>query len=380
MRAPRGRRGKAKRHGAAQPGSAYRRAPLGMSVHLRAAMSALPSYVAGRKTPGAVVLASNESPYGLLPSVAEAINGLTSGVSRYPDMAAARLVDAIGAHHDVAPERVAVGAGSVEVVGQIAAAVVDAGDEVMFGWRAFEAYPIITAVVGGTAVKVPLRDHVHDLDAMADAVTDKTRLVLVCNANNPTSTAVGAAALTSFLDRVRDDVVVVIDEAYHHYADPAVVPDALEIFSDRPNVVVTRTFSKAYALAGLRVGYCIGAPEIVAAVRKTQVPFSVSGLAQECAIAALGEGVEVERRAALTVAERDRVAKSLAAAGYDLPPSQANFVWLPIGDDSASLAQHCEAGGVIVRPFAGVGVRVTIGLPEENDQFLAVLSTWSTVR
>jgi histidinol-phosphate aminotransferase len=351
-----------------------------MSVHVRAAMSALPSYVAGRKTPGAVILASNESPYGLLPSVAETINALTSGVSRYPDMTATPLVEAIAAHHDVRPDRVAVGAGSVEVVGQIAAAIVDAGDEVVFGWRAFEAYPIIVAVVGGTSVTVPLRDQVHDLDAMADAVTDRTRLVLVCNPNNPTATAVGATALTTFLDRVPDDVLVVIDEAYHHYADPAVVPDALVAFGDRPNVIVTRTFSKAYALAGLRVGYCVGAPEVVAAVRKTQVPFSVSGLAQECAIAALGDSAEVERRAALTVAERDRVAEALATAGYEVPPSQANFVWLPIGDEAASLAQHCEAGGVILRPFAGDGVRVTIGLPEENDQFLALLPTWTPRR
>jgi histidinol-phosphate aminotransferase len=348
-----------------------------MSVHLRAAMSALPKYVAGRKSPGAVVLASNESPYGLLPSVAQAIAGLTGGVSRYPDMASSRLIEAIGVHHGVAPDRVAVGAGSVEVVGQIAAAVVDAGDEVVFGWRAFEAYPIITAVVGGIAVKVPLRDQVHDLDAMATAVTDKTRLILVCNPNNPTGTAVGGPALASFVDRVPDDVLVVLDEAYHHYTDPGAVPNALAMFGDRPNVVITRTFSKAFALAGLRVGYCIGAPEVIGAVRQTQVPFSVSQLAQDCAIAALGDSTEVERRAALTVAERKRVVASLAEAGYHVPPSEANFVWLPLGDDALALAQHCETGGVIVRPFPGDGVRVTIGLPEENDQFLALLSTWS---
>ena len=152
--------------------------------------------------------------------MAATIESLTAGVSRYPDMTSTRLIDAIAAHHDVVPERVAVGAGSVEVVGQIAAAVVDAGDEVIFGWRAFEAYPIITAVVGGAAVKVPLRDEVHDLTAMAAAVTDQTRLILVCNANNPTGTAVGEESSRLFLDRCRTDVLVVIDEAYHHYADP----------------------------------------------------------------------------------------------------------------------------------------------------------------
>jgi histidinol-phosphate aminotransferase len=347
------------------------------SVRLRSAMSALPSYVAGRKSPGAVVLASNESPYGLLPAVATTIDELTPGVSRYPDMTSSRLIEAIAAHHNVAPDRVAVGAGSVEVVGQIAAAVVDAGDEVIFGWRAFEAYPIITAVVGGSAVKVPLRDAVHDLEAMADAVTDKTRLVLLCNPNNPTGTAVGEAELTRFLDRIPGDVLVVIDEAYHEYADPEHVPDAMTTYADLTNVVVTRTFSKAYALAGLRVGYCVGEPDVVAAARKTQVPFSVSGLAQECAIAALGESGEVERRAGLTVAERDRVAKELTAAGYDVPPSQANFVWLTLGEDAVGFAAHCESGGVIVRPFPGEGVRVTTGLPDENDRFLALATTWS---
>jgi histidinol-phosphate aminotransferase len=339
-------------------------------------MAALPAYVAGRKSPGAVVLASNESPYGLLPAVAAIIDGLTSGVSRYPDMTSSALIEAIAAHHGVADEQVAVGAGSVEVVGQLAAAVVDGGDEVVFGWRAFEAYPIITTVVGGTAVKVPLRNEVHDLDAMLAAITTRTRLVIVCNPNNPTGTAVGDE-LVKFVDQVRDDVLVVVDEAYQHYADPAVVPDATVALRDRPNVVVTRTFSKAFALAGLRVGYCIGSKDIVTAVRKTQVPFSVSGLAQQCAIAALGEEDEVRRRAAETVAERERVAAALRGSGHDVPASEANFVWLPIGEDAMSFAEHCAADDVLVRPFAGEGVRVTTGLPEENDRFLALAETWA---
>jgi histidinol-phosphate aminotransferase len=343
-------------------------------------MGALPSYVPGRKHPGAVILASNESPYGLLPSVKALIGGLTDGVSRYPDMSSARLIEAIAAHHDVDPSRIAVGAGSVEVVAQIAAAVIDAGDEVVFGWRAFEAYPIITAVVGGTAIKVPLKDHTHDLDAMAEAMTDRTRLVLVCNPNNPTGTAVGAEALTRLMDRVPDDVLVVVDEAYRHYADPEQIPDALAMFGDRPNVVITRTFSKAYGLAGLRVGYCIASPEVATAVRKTQTPFSVSGLAQECAIAALGDDTEVVRRAALTVAERERASARLTEIGYDVAPSQANFLWLVLRDDATSLAERSAAAGVIVRPFPGEGVRVTIGLPEENDAFLGVASEWAAER
>ena len=343
-----------------------------MSAQLRAAMSSLPAYVPGRKIPGAVVLASNESPYGLLPSVAGVLAEHAAGVSRYPDMGATRLIEAIAAHHGVTPDRVAVGAGSVEVCGQLASSTVETGDEVVFGWRAFEAYPIITAVVGGSSVKVPLTpDHVHDVDAMAAAVTDRTRLVFLCNPNNPTGTAIGADALRRLVDGIPERVLVVIDEAYREYVDPALVPDAFTLLGDRPNVAITRTFSKAYALAGLRVGYCLAHADVAAAVRKCQVPFSVSGLAQEAAIAALGETEEVARRAKLTVAERERVRSALVGAGYDVPPSQANFVWLPLGERSAEFAQACLDQGVIVRPFAGEGVRVTIGTDGENDQFLS---------
>lgn len=350
-----------------------------MSVHLRAAMTSLPAYVAGKKSPGAIVLASNESPYGLLPSVAAVIARYADGVSRYPDMGSTRLIAAIAAHHGVDPERIAVGAGSVEVCGQLATAAVGAGDEVLFGWRAFEAYPIITAVAGGKAVKVPLTDdHVHDVDAMAAAVTDRTRLVFLCNPNNPTGTVVGEAELRRLVDNVPDDVLVVIDEAYHEYADPVAAPDATLLFPDRPNVAITRTFSKAYALAGLRVGYCVGAPEVISAVRKCQVPFSVNALAQEAAIAALGDAEEVARRAKLTVAERDRVRGALVDAGYEVPRSQGNFVWLALGDRTVDFGQFCNDGGVIVRPFAGEGVRVTIGAPGENDRFLELARAFRT--
>jgi histidinol-phosphate aminotransferase len=346
--------------------------------HLRAAMTSLPTYVPGRKIPGAVVLASNESPYGLLPSVAGVLAEHATGVSRYPDAAATGLIEAIAAHHGVDPERVAVGAGSVEVCGELARATVDDGDEVVFGWRAFEAYPIITAVVGGSSVKVPLTaDHVHDVDAMAAAITDRTRLVFLCNPNNPTGTAVGETELRRLVDNVPEHVLVVIDEAYREYVDPALVPDASVLFADRPNVAITRTFSKAYALAGLRVGYCLAAPEVAAAARKCQITFSVSALAQEAAIAALGEGEEVARRAKLTIAERERVRNALLEAGYDVPPSQANFVWLVLGDRSAAFAQACLDANVIVRPFAGEGVRVSIGTDAENDRLLVAAQAFA---
>ena len=350
-----------------------------MSPRLRPAMAALPTYVPGRKIPGAVVLASNESPYGLLPSVAGVLAEHATGVSRYPDAAATQLIEAIAAHHGVEADRVAVGAGSVEVCGELARATVDDGDEVVFGWRAFEAYPIITAVIGGASVKVPLTaEHVHDVDAMAAAITDRTRLVFLCNPNNPTGTAVGEAELRRLVDSVPEHVLVVIDEAYREYVDPASVPDASVLFADRPNVAVTRTFSKAYALAGLRVGYCIAAPDVAAAARKCQITFSVSALAQEAAIAALGEGEEVARRAKLTVAERERVRTALVDAGYDVPSSQANFVWLVLGERSLEFAEACLEAGVIVRPFAGDGVRVTVGTEGENDRFLAAANAFLT--
>jgi len=345
---------------------------------LRGAMASLPAYVPGRKIPGAIVLASNESPFGLLPGVANVLAERTGSVSRYPDMASAELIATIADHHGVAPERVAVGAGSVEVCGQLAAAAVENGAEVVFGWRAFEAYPIITAVAGGTAVTVPLdAQHVHDVDAMIAAVTDRTRLVFLCNPNNPTGTAVGGADLCRLVLGIPDDVLVVIDEAYREYVDPALVPDAFELLGDRPNVAVTRTFSKAYALAGLRVGYCLASPEVAAAVRKCQVPFSVSGLAQAAAVAALGDREEVARRAKLTITERDRVRAALLDNGYDVPPSQANFVWLALGERSLAFAEACLSQNIIVRPFAGEGVRVTIGNPADNDAFLAVAADQS---
>ncbi|MFF7068918.1 histidinol-phosphate transaminase [Streptomyces pseudovenezuelae] len=345
-------------------------------VRVRSSLAQLPAYVPGRKLPGTAALAGNESPYGMLPGVVARLAELAGGVSRYPDMSAACLVDALARHHGVDPERIEVGAGSSEVCGQLLHSVVHPGDEVVFGWRSFEAYPILTAVAGGTAVRVPLREHGLDLDAMAAAVTGRTRLVFVCNPNNPTSTAVGERALRDFADRVPDDVLIVVDEAYREYADPARVPDALGLLGDRPNVVVLRTFSKAYGLAGLRVGYCVAPAEIAATVRKTQVPFSVSALAQEAAVLALGESAEVARRAALTVAERERVTARLRALGLEVPASQANFVWLPLAGDSAEFTRHCLDGNVVVRPFADEGVRVTIGLPEENDTFLALAASW----
>jgi len=345
-----------------------------MSVRLRPILSTLPAYVPGRTVPGAIKLASNESPQPPLPHVVERIAAAAAGANRYPDNFSAELTDAIAARAGVTPEQVAIGCGSVSLCTQLVQAVADADDEVLYAWRSFEAYPIIAAVSGASSIQVPLHDHVHDLDAMAASITGKTRLVLVCNPNNPTGTVVRRDELVEFLRRVPEEVVVALDEAYREYVDDVDVPDGTTLLGEFPNLVVLRTFSKAYGLAGLRVGYAIAAdPAITAALRQTQVPFAVSTVAQQAAIASLDELGEAQLRERVTevVAERVRVRDALLAAGYEVPPTQANFVWLPLGDRTAAFAAGCEERGVIVRPFVGHGVRVTISSPDENDRFLS---------
>jgi histidinol-phosphate aminotransferase len=340
----------------------------------RADLDALPAYVPGRSLPGAIKLASNEVPYGPLPGVVEAITAAAAGAHRYPDMAVMALRERLADRLGVSPERVATGCGSVALAEHLATATCQDGDEIVFAWRSFEAYPIITSTAGARAVRIPnTPGHGHDLAAMAAAVSGKTRLIFVCNPNNPTGTSLSTADITAFLDAVPPDVLVVLDEAYREFVTDPSVPDGLEIAGDRPNVVVLRTLSKAWGLAGLRVGYLVGSPEVATTVRKVVTPFSVSGVAQAAALAALEADEEMRRRAALVVAERERVAQAVRALLPAVPPTQANFVWLPLpGDGARDLAAACEAGGVIVRPFVGDGVRVSIGTPEENDTFLAI--------
>ncbi|MGH3433744.1 MAG: histidinol-phosphate transaminase, partial [Thermocrispum sp.] len=258
---------------------------------------------------------------------------------------------------------------------QLIQALCEPGDEVLFAWRSFEAYPIISQVVGAKQVTVPLDEtHTHDLDAMLAVITPRTRVVFVCNPNNPTGTAVRRAELQRFLDAVPDGVLVALDEAYREYVTDSEVPDGIELLAGRNNVAVLRTFSKAYGLAGLRVGYLASNPRVTAAVRKVYLPFSVNSVAQAAALASLDAAGELLARCADIVAERTRVRDGLIAAGYPVPDSQANFVWLPLGERTAAFAEHALASKVVVRPFAGsdsAGARVTIGTPEENDLFLA---------
>ena len=345
----------------------------------RADLDALPAYVPGRTVPGAIKLASNEVPYGPLPGVVEAITEAAANAHRYPDMGVVALRAALAERLAVEPERVATGCGSVALAEHVAKATCHDGDEIVYSWRSFEAYPIIAATTGAKSVRVPNRpDHGHDLAAMAASVTDRTRLVLVCNPNNPTGTAARRGALDAFVDAVPPSVLMVFDEAYREFVTDPGVPDGLAAYGDRPNVVVLRTLSKAWGMAGMRVGYLVAQPGVAASVRKVITPFSTSSVAQAAALAALAADTEMARRAALVIAERERLEITLHKLLPDVPQTQSNFVWLPLGDRSVPFAQACEAASVLVRPFAGEGVRVTVGTPEENDTFLAVAEPFLT--
>jgi histidinol-phosphate aminotransferase len=321
-------------------------------------------------------LSSNESPYDPLPSVAAVVADAGRHVNRYPDSAAVALTQAIADRFSVPAEHVAVGCGSVGVAQQLLEAVGEPGAEVIYAWRSFEAYPYLCDLANATSVRIPLKDHGHDLPAMAAAITDRTRLIFVCTPNNPTGTAVRRGELTAFLDQVPSDCLVVIDEAYVQYVRDPDVPDALSLYADRPNVAVLRTFSKAYGLAGLRVGFLIGHAPVAQAVRKTMLPFTVNSLAQAAAIASLAAEPELMERVELVVKERDRVRRELLDEGWTVPPTEANFVWLPLGGQSAEFAAACDAVGVSVRPYLPDGVRVTIADPEANDAFLAAAAEY----
>lgn len=344
---------------------------------LRDALDRLPAYVAGRPPAGRSDLApyklsSNENPHPPLPGVLEAVAAAAAATNRYPDPAATALVDALAERYAVPRDHLALGTGSVGLLQQVVQISAGPGDEVLFAWRSFEAYPIMTIIGGATAVQVPLRDdQTHDLDAMADAITERTRLILVCTPNNPTGTVVTQVELDRFLDRVPDDVLVIVDEAYVEFVrDPDAVR-GLDTYRDRPNVAVLRTFSKAYGLAGLRVGMAVAHPQVAAALRQTAVPFGVSSVAQAAAIASLHAEEALLERVDAIVAERARVEAALAAQGWDLPPSQANFVWLR-SDRLDELVAACEEVNLSVRRYADDGVRVTVGEPEANDRFLEV--------
>ncbi len=350
------------------------------SPRFRAVLDQFVGYTPG-KAPTAAAgpsfkLSSNESPYDPLPSVRAVIASAADHINRYPDNTAAELIDAIAARLGVPAAHVAVGCGSVGIAQQVLEAVGEPGAEVIYAWRSFEAYPYLTDLANATSVPVPLREYRHDLPAMAAAITGKTRLIFLCTPNNPTGTALERDELTAFLDQVPPDCLVVLDEAYVQYVRDPRVPDGLTLYASRPNVAVLRTFSKAYGLAGLRVGYLVGHEPVTAAVRKTMLPFTVNSIAQAAAVASLAAEAELLERVELVVKERDRLRHELLGQGWTVPPTEANFVWLPLADRSTEFTQHCDAVGVSVRPYLPDGVRATVADREANDAFLAAAASY----
>ncbi|MCW2749508.1 MAG: aminotransferase [Aeromicrobium sp.] len=320
-------------------------------------------------------LSSNENPYGPLPGVMERAATQLGRINRYPDAGMTALYDALSAKVGLTPDHFAAGTGSVAVLFALLNAHCEEGDEIFYAWRSFEAYPIAADLTGAKTVRVPLRaDATHDLDAMAAAVTDRTRVILVCTPNNPTGPIVTAAELDTFLEAVPSRVLVVIDEAYVEFVRAPDVAHGLEALAGRENVVVLRTFSKAYGLAGLRVGYAIARPTVAEAIRKATPPFSVTDLAQAAAVASLDSQDELDKRVEAIVQERIAMVAALREQGWDVPQAEGNFVWLPLGDDAMEFAAACDP--VSVRPFAGDGVRISVGAPEINSEFLASAAAW----
>ncbi|MGI9606262.1 MAG: histidinol-phosphate transaminase [Acidimicrobiales bacterium] len=319
----------------------------------------------------AIKLASNENPWSPVPAVVAAIKVASTGVNRYGDNGATDLRHAIGEWIDVDPSWITIGCGSSGVLQQVMFSYVDAGDEVVFPWPSFEIYPVFSKLFDATDVRVDLDGYGFDLDAVAAAVSDRTKVVFLATPNNPTGASISTASVAVLLDAIPDDVMVVIDEAYREFNEPQYGDPVRDLLADRPNLIVTRTFSKAFGLAGLRVGYGVAHPGVISLLDRTRLAFSVNNAAQAGAIAAIEHEAEAMVRVAELIDERTRVVEILEAGNHPIGPANANFVFLPTGDDTDRIAYEMEREGVVVRPFPGFGMRVTIGTPAENDRWLA---------
>jgi histidinol-phosphate aminotransferase len=348
-----------------------------LPVRIRPEIAALPPYRQGKQAgPEAFKLSSNENPFEPLPSVVESLQAAV-GVNRYPDALAARLRQRLAVRFGVQPDEVHIGAGSVSILSQLILAAAGPGDEVVYAWRSFEAYPGLVLIAGATPVEVPLTATArHDLAAMAAAVTERTRVMIVCSPNNPTGPIVTQAEFDAFLEAVPRDVLVILDEAYAEFVtDPAAVDGLRTLGLDRPNVVALRTFSKAYGLAGLRVGYAIGHRRILDAARSTAIPLSVTAHSEEAALASLDAEDELLERVHVIAERRDRLVAGLRAQGWRVPDAQGNFVWLATGERTVAAAARFEEAGLMVRPFASDGVRISVGEQEAVDKVLSIAAS-----
>lgn len=320
-------------------------------------------------------LALNESPYPPLPSVREAMRRAVDRAHRYPPFHPDELTGRIAAWCGVAPDRVAVGSGSVGVALQLFQAVVRPGDTVVYGWRSFDAYPLLAGMAGARPVPVPLTPDGHqDLRALLAALGPRSRVVVLCNPHNPTGSLVTAGALSAFLRRVPPHVTVLLDEAYVEFARHPGLPDSLALLDAYPNLLVLRTFSKAYGLAALRVGYGLGAAGLVARIRGRQLPFGVNAVATAAVLASLRAEDELRLRVDSVVAERERLLRELASLGWEIGPSHTNSVWLAAPDPVDEAAAALTGAGVQARHYPGEGLRLTVGDREANDTVLGALA------
>jgi histidinol-phosphate aminotransferase len=326
-----------------------------------------------------VKLASNEGPFGPFPQARVALERAQAELNRYPDGGAYRLRAALAERHGVRFEEVAIGSGADGLIDGISQATLDEGDQVLHGWPSFPSYSIYARKEGGEPQHVPLRDHRYDLDALLAAITDHTKLVYICHPNNPTGTMNTRSELDSYFERVPDHVLTILDQAYLEYIDEPDYPDAVaEYFKAGRRVIVLRTFSKIYGLAGLRVGYGVGPEELVTALGKTRRAFDVTTPAQEAALASLGDSAEIERRRRLNSEGRTELEQILREAGLRIAePAVANFVFVELGEDSRPWFEALLREGVIVRPLAGFGaptaLRITVGTSDEHAFLRAAL-------
>ena len=347
---------------------------------MRRSLENVPAYLAGKPAaalPGltSFKVSSNENPYSPLPEVVAALS--FEQINRYPDISNTRLRDLLAAKYHLVTDNFATGTGSVGVLQQIVQATCNFEDEIVHAWRSFEAYPIVAAVNGAISVPVPLRaDESHDLDAMCAAITARTQLILVCQPNNPTGVAAKRDELVHFLDRVPAHVTVVIDEAYVEFITDQRIADSLDLFHNYKNVAILRTFSKAYGLAGLRVGYAIAHLDLAETIRKCTLPFGVSNIAEDAAIAALKYEDKLMVRVRHILEERSRVSEALTAQGWKLSDSQANFVWLRMPGKTGVFTQSAAEVGLSVRPYGDEGVRITIGEDEANSRLIEMCATF----
>lgn len=340
-------------------------------VRIRPEVAVLPAYKQGRQAAAdAFKLSSNENPFPPLPGVVEAVQAQTA-YNRYPDASAIALRAVLANRFGVTVDEVHVAPGSVAILHELARAVSAPGDEIVYAWRSFEAYPGVVTVAGATSVQVPNRaDGGHDLDAMAAAVTERTRMVLVCSPNNPTGPTVTSAEFDAFMVQVPTSVLVVLDEAYAEFVTAGDAVRGAPLLEQYPNLVVLRTFSKAYGLAGLRVGYALGPAYVLDAVRACAIPLSVTAQGQAAALASLERESELLERVTHLTERRDLVVAALRGQGWDVPDAQGNFVWLPTGDQTPVAAEQFERAGIIVRAFGTEGIRISIGEHEAVEKLL----------